>query len=336
MKREIKYIGNYKIVDIIGKGGMGKIFTAIHIPLNRIVVLKEMGRNASRRRFKQEALISASLDHKNIVQTYDYFNIGASCYLVMQYIDGMNLAEVIENEGPLHPVTAAVIMREVCCGINHAHSNAIIHRDIKPTNILISRSGEVKITDFGVARGEDSPHLTSTGTVIGTPYYMSPEQASGKKLTAQSDIFSLGIVLYEMITGKKPFSGGNTHAITAKIIRGKYASTLWNSPHHSLRLSKVIDKAMKKNLSRRYNFVQEMCRDLEKFAGWKNVVQSEKLLVNLVEGVEQSKQVTTVVRKPAKKRKRRKKKIGKVIYLYVVLLGILAGLIYYLIKMLLS
>jgi len=336
MKKEIKYIGNYKIVDIIGKGGMGKIYTAIHIPLNRIVVLKEMGKNASRRRFKQEALISASLDHKNIVPTYDYFSIGTSCYLVMQYIDGMNLSEIIENEGPLHPVTAATIMREVCCGISHAHNNAIIHRDIKPTNILISRLGEVKITDFGVARGEDSPDLTSTGTVIGTPYYMSPEQASGMKLTSQSDIFSLGIVLYEMITGKKPFSGGNTHAITAKIIRGKYASALWNSPQHSLRLSKIIDSAMKKNLNRRYGTVQEMCRDLERFAGWKNIVQSEKHLANLVEGVEQSKQVTTVVRKPGKRKKGGRKKKSNVIYLYIVLLGILAGLIYYLIKMILS
>ena len=137
MKKEVRFIGNYKVLDIIGKGGMAKIYTAIHIPLNRVVVIKEMGRNESRRRFKQEALISANLDHKNIVAVYDYFNFGNSCYLVMQYIDGMNLAEIIEREAPLHPVTAAVIAREVCQAIEHAHKNGVIHRDIKPTNILI-------------------------------------------------------------------------------------------------------------------------------------------------------------------------------------------------------
>jgi serine/threonine protein kinase len=332
MKNEVKYIGNYKILDIIGKGGMAKIYTAIHIPLNRIVVIKEMGRNESRRRFKQEALICAALEHKNIVSIYDYFSIGTSCYLVMQYIEGMNLAEVIEQEAPLKPVTAALIAREVCQALAQAHAHNIIHRDIKPTNILISQKGEVKISDFGVARGEALPHLTSTGTVIGTPFYMSPEQASGKKLTTQSDIYSLGIVLYEMVTGKKPFVGENTHAITAQLIRGKYPSPLLSSPHHSLRLSRIINRAMKKNLKRRYQTINEMCRALEKFAGGKNIMRGDKTLAELLKTIEQNQQATTIVSKPKKKRKGGKKRTY--LYWYIILLAILALLIYYLYKML--
>ena len=335
MKKEIKYIGNYKILDIIGKGGMAKIYTAIHIPLNRVVVIKEMGRSESRRRFKQEALMSASLEHPNIVNTYDYFSIGSSCYLVLEYIDGLNLAEIIEHTAPLHPQVAALIAREICLAIRHAHNNGIIHRDIKPTNILISLRGDVKISDFGVARGEDSPHLTSTGTVVGTPFYMSPEQAEGKQLTLQSDIYSLGIVLYEMVTGKKPFSGGSSQAIAAKVIRSKYPAPYYKDPHHSLRLSRIIKKAMRKNLNRRYQTIDQMCDALEKFIGWKKIVKRNRLLRELPREVEHIKQVTTIVKKPGRKKKRKRKR-SKVIYLYIFLILILSGLIYYLIRLLRS
>ncbi len=335
MKKEIKYIGNYKILDIIGKGGMANIFTAIHIPLERVVVIKEMGRSESRRRFKQEALMSASLEHPNIVTTHDYFSIGTSCYLVLEYVEGLNLAEIIEHTAPLHPQTAALIAREICLAIRYAHSNGILHRDIKPTNILISQKGEVKISDFGVARSEDSPHLTSTGTVVGTPYYMSPEQAEGKDLTLQSDIYSLGIVLYEMVTGKKPFSGGNSQAVAAKVIRSKYPVPFLKDPHHSLRLSRIIKKAMKKSLNRRYQNIDQMCQDLERFIGWKKIVKRDKYLKDLPKEVNHIKQVTTIVRKPGKKKKKRSKR-SKAFYLYIILIFILASLVYYLVRLLKS
>jgi serine/threonine-protein kinase len=249
----------------------------------------------------------------------------------------LNLAEIIEHSAPFHPQAAALIMREVCLAIRHAHDNSILHRDIKPTNILISLKGEVRISDFGVARGEDSPNLTSTGTVVGTPFYMSPEQAEGKKLTLQSDIYSLGIVLYEMVTGKKPFSGGNSQAVAAKVIGvigSKYPNPLLRDPHHSLRLSKIITRAMKKSLKRRYQTVDQMCYDLEKFIGWKNIVKKEKHLRNLCGEVEHIKQMTTVIRKPGKKRKKKKK--SKIISLYLFLIALLAGLIYYLIRLIQS
>lgn len=334
MKKEVRYIGNYKVLDIIGKGGMAKVYTAIHIPLNRIVVIKEMGRNESRRRFKQEALIGASLEHKNIVSVYDYFSVGNACYLVMQYIDGLSLAEIIEAEAPLAPQIAALIAREICLAIEHAHNNNIIHRDIKPTNILISRQGELKITDFGVARGEDMPHLTSTGTVIGTPFYMSPEQAAGKKLTTQSDIYSIGIVLYEIVTGKKPYTGESTHEITAQIIRGKYSSPFWHDPHHSLRLTRIIRKAMAKSLKKRYQSVSQMSKDLVRFAGWKKTAQIQEMLEHLVKTVELNKNATTIVRHSKQKKKRKKKrKSRRTFYITLLLILTLAFLIYYLITL---
>jgi serine/threonine protein kinase len=334
MKRDIRYIGNYKILDILGKGGMSKLYTAIHVPLNRVVVIKEVGRNESRRRFKQEALICANLDHAHIVSLYDYFTIGNSCYIVMQYVEGVDLAHVIEQAAPLHPVFAALIARDVCMALQHAHENGIVHRDVKPTNILISQKGEVKITDFGVARGEEMPHLTSTGTVIGTPFYMSPEQADGRTLTGQSDIYSLGIVLYEMVTGKKPFTGTTAQAITAKVIRSSYGSPLWLDPHHSLRLSRIINKAMKKSLKRRYATAEHMCKDLTRYAGYRKIVHKEKLLADLLQTIEQSKQVTTMVRQPKKKKQKKKKRRNLSIFLYIALIIILFLLIYYMIHLL--
>jgi len=335
MQKEIKYIGNYRILDIIGKGGMANIYTAIHIPLKRVVVIKEMIRSAgsqSRRRFKQEALLGASLNHKNIVSVYDHFDIGSASYLVMEYVEGMDLAKIIENAAPLHPAIAAIIAREIGLAIEHAHANGIIHRDIKPTNILISNQGEIKVSDFGVAKGTESPDLTSTGTVIGTPFYMSPEQAAGEKLTYQSDIYSLGIVLYEMVTAKKPFSGNDSQTITAKVCRGRYRSPFRLDPHHSIRLSKIINKAMKKNVKRRYNAIDHMNVDLGKFIGWKKLAQSEKILKGLVTKIEKSKTATTVIRKPAKKKK--KKRIG--ILLYALFIVAVVTLVLYLLRIMIK
>ncbi len=327
MKHDVKYIGNYKILDIIGRGGMARVYTAIHVPLDRVVVVKEMGKSESRKRFKQEALISAELDHPNIVSIHDYFSIGQSCYIVMEYVDGINLAEILEQSGALDPVTAALITHEICRAVGYAHQNEIIHRDIKPTNVLIASDGFVKITDFGVARGKTHPRLTSTGAVVGTPYYMSPEQAAGEDLTPRSDIYSIGIVLYEMITGKKPFAGQNANAVTAKVIRGHYASPFFSGPHHSFRLSRIVNRAMKKNRNRRYETAEQMAHALSRFIGWKKLAQKEKILKELVQTVDHAKKMTTIVKKPKKKRRRKQK--GTAWYLYVLLFAVLGLLLYY-------
>ena len=337
MSKEVKFVGNYKILDIIGRGGMSKVYTAIQMPLNRIVVVKEMSKSSSseyRKRFKNEALITAGLEHPNIVAIYDYFSVGQNSYLVMQYIDGVSLSDVIENETPLHPVIAAMIAREICLAISHAHQNSIIHRDIKPTNVLISKQGHVKLTDFGVAKDATARDLTSAGTLIGTPCYMSPEQAMGKRLSAQSDVFSIGIVLYEMLTGKKPFWGDSAEDITARIAKGKYRSPLFMDPHHSYRLSRIINKALKKNLNRRYETVARMAGDLERFVGWKNIANSEQTLSQIVGSIDLKKQTTTVIRK--KRTKKGKKRSANIFLLYFLLIVVIATFIMVLFRVLFS
>ncbi|MDH4210738.1 MAG: serine/threonine protein kinase [candidate division WOR-3 bacterium] len=340
MNKEIKYVGNYRILDIIGKGGMARVYTAIQVPLDRVVVVKEMSKSSGaeyRKRFKNESLITAALEHPNIVTVYDYFSIGQTSYLVMQYVDGLGLSEIIESEAPLHPLVAATICREICLAVDYAHKNNVIHRDIKPTNVLISKDGKLKVTDFGVAKDETARDLTSVGTLIGTPCYMSPEQAMGKKLTAQTDVFSLGIVLYELVTGKKPFWGETAEEITAKIQRGKYRSPLFLDPHHSFGLSRIVNRAMKKNLNRRYESVAQMIHDLERFAGWQNIARSHNVMGQLVSRVELRKQTTTVIRKN-KKKKQKKKRGSKstLFWLYFLLIFVVGTFVYVLFQMLLN
>lgn len=338
--KEIKYVGNYRILDIIGKGGMAKVFTAIQVPLDRVVVIKELTKSSGaeyRKRFKNEAQITAALEHPNIVSVYDYFSVGQTSYLVMQYVDGLGLSEIIEGEAPLHPIIAATICREICLAVDHAHKNNIIHRDIKPTNVLISKDGRLKVTDFGVAKDETARDLTSVGTLIGTPCYMSPEQAMGKKLTSQTDVFSIGIVLYEMVTAKKPFWGETAEEITAKIQRGKCRSPLMLDPHHSFGLSRIVNRAMKKNLNRRYESVAHMLRDLEKFAGWHNVARSQNIMSQLVSKVELRKQTTTVIKKNKKKKERRRHSSKRSLFLlYFLLIVVVGTFVYVLFRMLLT
>jgi len=336
MSKEPRFVGNYKLLDVIGHGGMARVYTAIQMPLNRVVVVKEISKSSDsefRKRFKNEAMITAALDHPNIIAIHDYFTVGQTSYLVMQYIDGISLADVIENEAPLHPVTAGLIAREICLAVSHAHKSSIIHRDIKPTNVLISKQGQLKITDFGVAKDATARDLTSTGTLIGTPCYMSPEQALGKRLSGQSDVFSLGIVLYEMVTGKKPFWGETAEEITVKIARGRYKSPFLIDPHHSYRLARIINKALKKNLNRRYESVARMCSDIENFVGWKNLAHGPQEFSRLVTSIELKKQTTTVVRKMKKDKKKKGRRIS-LFGLYVLLIVVVATFILVLFRLL--
>ncbi|MEO0155712.1 MAG: serine/threonine-protein kinase [candidate division WOR-3 bacterium] len=319
-------IGNYKILKSIGKGGMAQVYTAIQGSLDRVVVIKQMKRNLdgeAQARFKREAKICANLNHKNIVEIYDYFREGGEHYLVMEYIEGLSLADIIEKEAPLHPVLAASIAREVCQALVCAHKNGVIHRDIKPKNILISKEGVIKLTDFGVARDIDAPELTTTGAIIGTPFYMSPEQAGGGKVSFQSDIFSLGVVLYEMVTGKKPFVAEESHGIIAKICRGKYKSPFWIDPHHSWRLSRIINKAMKRNPKARYKSAEDMLKALNNFLGWKNQAMVEENIRNLLLRIEQTKEATTIVKGKEKKKKKKQEKSSTGLHFLLVILLIL-------------
>jgi len=227
---------------------MAIIYKANQPNLRRDVVIKKL-KDPNKEiieRFKKEAFVTASFSHENVLSIYDFIYYGRSYYLVMEYVDGDDLRKIIDYMSPVPPVIAALIIRDVANGLVYTHSKNIIHRDIKPSNLLISHQGEVKLIDFGVAKDEAPSKLTMTGMIVGTPSYMSPEQANGDRISGQSDIYSLGVLLFEMITGYKPFIGDTNTEILMNIVRGKYPSPRKYNRDLPLRLVRIVKKCITK------------------------------------------------------------------------------------------
>jgi len=217
--------GRYRLVELLGQGGMATIFRAHDNQLNRDVAVKllrpEYGRDPDfGSRFRQEAQNAASLNHPNIVSVYDYGQDAAGPFIVMELVEGEDLATIIRRSGALPPRQAARIVAEAARALQAAHANGIVHRDVKPGNILISRIGTVKVTDFGIARAVAEAQMTLPGTTLGSVHYFSPEQARGEQATSASDIFSLGIVLYELLTGRRPWEGDSAAAVAMARLAG--------------------------------------------------------------------------------------------------------------------
>lgn len=219
-----KLFGNrYEIIAKLGAGGMANVYKARCTILNRIVTVKILRSELAEdkdfvRRFQNEAQAVALLSHPNIVSIYDVGEENGLPYLVMEYVEGKNLKELIRSEGALSPSEVVNIGIQVCAALGHAHSKGIIHRDVKPHNILVAPEGQIKVTDFGLARFLSVPSATMTqsGTVMGSVHYFSPEQARGEEADAQSDIYSLGTVLYEAVSGHVPFQGDSPVSIALK------------------------------------------------------------------------------------------------------------------------
>ncbi len=264
------YIGSYKVLNKIGEGGMALIFKALQPALKRTVVIKKL-KDPNREiinRFKKEALLSASFHQENLVAVYDFIYTNRSYYLVMEYVDGEDLRTVIDYMAPMPASLAGLIVLGIVRGLEYTHARNIIHRDIKPGNILLSYSGDVKLIDFGVAKDDVSTRLTLTGMIVGTPAYMAPEQANGEPLSAASDLFSVGVLLYELLTGVKPFYGENNTEILSKIIQNKYIPAERINPDIPRAFRKIIRKALHKEVTHRYTHATEMISDLEKAIPW--------------------------------------------------------------------
>jgi serine/threonine-protein kinase len=217
--------GRYRLIAPLGEGGMATLWRAIDEQLDREVAVKilrpQFGADAGfAARFKQEARSAGSLAHPNIVSVYDYGTDGAegSQYIVMQLVDGQDLSAILRERGMLSPDDAARIAVDVASALEAAHRRGIVHRDVKPGNILITDDGDVKVTDFGIARAVSEASMTVTGTTLGSVHYFSPEQASGDEVTGASDVYSLGIVLYEMLTGRRPFEGDSAAGVALRRI----------------------------------------------------------------------------------------------------------------------
>jgi serine/threonine protein kinase len=268
-----KQIQNYRIISLIGEGGMGDVYLAEHVSIKRKVAIKvlkpELVKNEEiRLRFKNEASMLAHLQHPNIVGLIDYVEQDGGLFLIMEYVEGRGLDEFIKaQQAPISIERAKKLMTQIVEAFAYAHKNGIIHRDVKPSNFIITSSEEIKVLDFGIAKlvGEGNHHLTKTGTQIGTVYYMSPEQVRGQVLDHRSDIYSLGVTFYELLTGVCPYRSMNTeYEIYDSIVKdplldltqtmGKAYRTLWH----------IISKSTAKEVNDRYQSCIDFVTDIKK------------------------------------------------------------------------
>lgn len=258
--------GKLQIINLIGSGGMGKVFLAEQTMLKRKVAVKELAPHLLSNpdlveRFRREGQALARLSHPNIVQVHDFFEENGKYYLVMEYVYGESLDQVIKKNEINSIDKLKDYAIQICKGLEYAHSKSIIHRDLKPHNILVSTDGVVKIADFGLARLLDATMYTLPGTVIGSPLYMSPEQADGKEADFRSDIYSFGIILYEMATGRCPFTGNSSEVIAQHITKKPESPRKFNSKIPQ-KLEKIILRSIEKKPEERFNSMGEILSEL--------------------------------------------------------------------------
>ena len=258
----------YQVIKTIGEGGMANVYLAEDTILNRKVAVKVLRGDLAQdekfiRRFQREALSASKLVHPNIVEVYDVGEYNGNYYIVMEYINGITLKNLIKKRGALTLPEVIDIMSQLLSGIMCAHDSYIIHRDIKPQNVMILEDGRVKVTDFGIATAINSNELTQTNSVMGSVHYLPPEQANGSGSTIKSDIYSLGILMYELLTGKLPFKGDNAVEIAIKQMKEPIPSVCSQNPAIPQSIENIILKACAKNPKNRYDSVNDMYRDLK-------------------------------------------------------------------------
>lgn len=265
----IRKLGRYEVVSELGQGAMGVVYKARDPLIDREVAIKTINlslaldeREEYEGRFYQEAKAAGRLNHPNIVTIYDVGREGDIAYIAMEYLHGRELRDIL-NETRILPVGQSLdIAAQVALGLSYAHEHDIVHRDIKPSNVMVVRDGHVKITDFGIARMASSAVRTQTGMVLGSPKYMSPEQVLGKLTDQRSDLFSLGVMLYEMLTGQVPFIGENVNAIMYQTLNAVPPPPSHANPAVPEMLNFIVAKALAKDLDARYQDARELANDL--------------------------------------------------------------------------
>ena len=263
-------LGRYEVGRLLGAGGMAEVFegrdrllarrVAIKVPLSQHAHDPEFAQ-----RFRREAQAAASLSHPGVVAVYDTGSENGTHFIVMEYVDGRTLKEVIRAEAPLYPDRAAEICADVCSALAAAHARGLIHRDIKPGNVMLTPEGKVKVMDFGIARATTSESITQTAAVVGTAQYISPEQAQGQTVDYRSDLYSVGCCLFEMLTGTVPFTGATPVAIAYRHVREDPTPPRMLNPDVPAPLEAITLKAMAKLPDNRYQTAAEMHDDLERF-----------------------------------------------------------------------
>lgn len=286
-------IGKYQISQLIAHGGMGTVYKAVHPTLKRNVILKKLdirGNALITERFKREARIMMDFKHDNIVTVHDHFKEGSSYYIAQEFVDGSSLEELIRQERALPCGLAMHIFLEVCHALKYAHDNGVIHRDIKPANILISKKGDVKLVDFGIAGyaaegKEGNDNLTAAGVTLGTVSYMPPEQFhNSANVDKGADIYAMGIVLYEMVTGKKPYPGAFTPETLLLIKRGRYLRVRRLNPRVDRLVARLCGRMIRPRKERRYRDLEPVIRLLERRLRREDRAELDKRLVALMNG----------------------------------------------------
>lgn len=344
------YNGRYELNRRIARGGMAEVFLARDALLDRPVALKvlfpEFATDPSFvERFRREAQSAANLSHPNIVSVYDWGEEAGTYFIVMEYVEGASLAELLKDEGSLHPDRAADITADTAAALGFAHRNGVIHRDVKPGNVLINPTGTVKVTDFGIARAvSTAENLTQTGTVMGTATYFSPEQAKGETVDQRSDIYSLGVVLYEMLTGRPPFSGDNPVSVAYKHVQETPETPRSRNSAVPAELEAVTLKAMAKRADDRYDTAEDLRADLRRFRSDQPVTAATVLVAPATEATVAvaPAMATTAVRRTEGTRVSRRveeryddepprgrRSSAAFIIALVLLLALLAGLLYF-------
>jgi serine/threonine protein kinase/predicted Zn-dependent protease len=282
LKRGELFAGRYEIIESLGQGGMGRVYRVVDLHLDEEVTLKilkpEIAANQKTiERFKTEMKLARKISHKNVNKMFDLGNEEGLFYLTMEYVPGQNIKGLIRQTGQLAARTAVSLAKQVCKGLSEAHHTGIVHRDLKPSNIMIDRDGFVRIMDFGIARSIEAQGITETGVFVGTPEYMSPEQTEDDEIDLRSDIYALGVILYEMVTGRLPFEGETPLKITVKQKTENPRNVRTVNPRIPANLDKIIMKCLEKSKDKRFQAAEELYVELDKLE--KDIPSTQKAAV---------------------------------------------------------
>ncbi len=280
--------GELEEVRLLATGGMSQIFRAKQPALDRFVVIKKLkaelaGSAETKERFRREAKALASVLHQNIAHVYDYIQSDTDAYILMEYIDGVDLSTVIKKIGHLPEDVAASVLLLVARGVSYMHSHHLIHRDIKPSNIRLTSRGSVKLMDFGIVMDVDKESLTRPGMMVGSPQYLSPEQVLGDPITVNADLFLLGICLYEMLTGVRPFKDEQGETVFQRIREVKYIPVKQMQPGVSKKLAAIVDQCLQKDPEKRFKNVGSLMTALENYLGPVRASRGEEMILKYLD-----------------------------------------------------